>query len=144
MNYFSYKYKLFILNRKKERENEILWAKIEEAEKKGGHEAGNEAYQTESNEYQYLDEQIDLLKTQYLRSIANKMSLPIPVMNSDEGYWETGHVTPEWRLTNKGITEIRRSIRKERKERVELFSLWASLLIGVIGALTGFFAVLKK
>ena len=96
-----------MLTRKKERENKILWKKVEEAEKKGGSKAGNEVYQTESYEYQYLDEQIDLLKTQYLRNIANKMSLPIPAMNSDEGHWETGYVTPGWRLTNKGITEIK-------------------------------------
>lgn len=144
MNFISYKYQLNKLNRERKREGKKLWPKVKEAEKKGGHEAGNEVYQSESFDYIYVEERIDLLKTLYLRGIGNKMSLPIPEMNSNEGYWETGHVTPEWRLTNKGITEIRRLIRKERKERLELFTLWASLLIGVIGALTGLAAVLKK
>ena len=45
-------------------------------------------------------------------------------------------------LSREGISEVRAMIRKDTKERHELMLPWLSLLIGLVGALTGLIAVI--
>jgi hypothetical protein len=79
--------------------------------------------------------------TRYLIAKAEKMSLPTPSRTEGDGLWESTY-TPY--LTNKGITEVRKTIREEQKQRLELVSHWAAIIIGVIGAITGLIAVIMR
>ena len=144
MNYFSYRKSLRKLSCKRDREEKRLWKLVGEAEKTGGHEAANEEYQCESLDIMFIEDEIARLKTQYTISKAEKMSLPTPSVTDKDGLWEMGNYTRKWCLTNKGITEMRREIRKERKEILELWSHWATILIGLIGAVTGLIAVIMS
>jgi len=144
MNYFSYKKALIRLNRNRDTESKALSKSIEEAKRTGGLEKAREVYQSESFELDMINEEIAVLKTRYLRYRAEKKSLPIPQMNDKDGLWETGHYTGRWYLTNKGITELLSLIRKDRKERMEIFSYWVAILFGLIGAITGLIAVIKR
>lgn len=144
MNYFSYRRSLHKLSCKRDREDKRLWKLVGEAEKAGGHEAANEVYQTESFDFSLIEDKIAHLKTQYLISKAEKMSLPTPSVTDKDGLYEISNYTRKWCLTNKGISEIRKLIRQERKEKLELWSHWATILIGVIGAVTGLIAVIMR
>ena len=144
MNWFSYRISLYKLQRERNKERKTLFKLIEETKKKDGQKIANEMYQTESVNLNIIDGELIYLKTRYLISIAEKMSLPTPRLNEKDGMWEESHYTNKWQLTNKGITEIRKLIRQERKEKLELVSHWATILIGIIGAITGLIAVIMR
>lgn len=143
MNYISYGWQLFKLNRKRDGADKSLSRMIEEARKKGGEEAANETYQTESFELRIIEAEIPILVTRYLADKANKKLLPIPPMNKDGGYWELSHEIGKWHLTNKGITELRKLIREDSKELRESVYFWISILFGLLGLIIGLISVIK-
>jgi hypothetical protein len=51
---------------------------------------------------------------------------------------------PRTYLKHDVIVELRSAIRKEKKERREVWQSWAALSIGLTGALIGLVAALKK
>ena len=91
-----------------------------------------------------INEEIAVLITQYFRHKAEKKFLPVPPINDKDGFWEQGQYTGKWYLTKKGITELQSLIRKDGKEKREMFSYWISILFGLIGAITGLIAVIKR
>jgi len=70
--------------------------------------------------------------------------LPTPSLSEKDGLWERSSNTGDYYLTDKGIAEMRGIIRKDTKEKMEIFSYWGGLLIGLIGAITGLVAVIKR
>ena len=144
MSYFSYRKSLGKLSRDRDKESKALSKLVQEAKKLGGRAKADEVYQAESFELESIDEDISLLRTRYLINRAEKKSLPLPPMNEEDGFWETGRITGSWYLTNKGITEVRSLIRKDTREILEIFSKWVSILIGLIGAITGLVAVIRR
>ncbi|MFX0137097.1 MAG: hypothetical protein ACFFDN_25890 [Candidatus Hodarchaeota archaeon] len=90
----------------------------------------------------FIDFQIRELHTDYLQKVANKLIVTIPNYN-EENIWEKpiGYRRPI--LTNKGIHELKRAIRMEKKERREVVFNWIMLLTGLIGTLIGLVSVLK-
>jgi hypothetical protein len=84
------------------------------------------------------------LKTQYLVSIADKLSLPIPPITKEDERWEQSGFSGRHVLTNRGITELRSLIRQEKREKYELIFRWSPILIGLIGAIIGLISVLRK
>ncbi|MFA5858002.1 MAG: hypothetical protein WC955_02935 [Elusimicrobiota bacterium] len=146
MNYFTYRYLLFKLNKQKDKLNRSF------------NELSNKNPNNDTNEYQNkladlgyedncLQEDIALLKTRYLRDLASKLSLPIPDWKENE-MWEQDGQQGRYYLTNKGITYLRDSIRKEQKESKEIIFQWVAFIVGTIigllGAITGLVAVYKK
>ena len=96
------------------------------------------------NELQYIDEQLDSLVTRRLCKIANKLMVPVPDHENKDLWWEMCVYQPGKVFTTKGIQEIRRNIRTERKERWEVIMVWFALLTGLIGATTGLVAVVMR
>lgn len=141
MNYLSYRKDLFSLSRKKEQERKLLYKAIASAGKKGGRDAEIEVYQTECFDLEKAEEKILILKSRYLISIADKIYLPIPPITDKEGLWKHGRYIQAWFLTEKGFTELRSTIRKEKSERIDYTSRLIGIIIGLIGALTGLIAV---
>lgn len=144
MNWFSFRKSLCKLKNERDKENDSLSRLIKEAQKKGGYEAATQVYQSESVDLNIIDDEIANLITQYLIFKAKKMLLPTPPVTDKEGLWEWSNYINRWSLTTKGIAEIRRLIRQERKEKLELVSHWATILIGIIGAITGLIAVVMR
>ena len=144
MNWLSFRKSLRKLKHERDKENDSLSRLIEDARKKGGAEAANETYQAESVDLNIIDDEIANLITQRLIFKAKRMLLPIPPVTDKEGLWEWSHYINRWSLTTKGIAEIRSLIRQERKEKLELVSHWATMLIGIIGAITGLIAVIMR
>lgn len=71
------------------------------------------------------------------------LKLQLPTYYGDEDIWVKGK-SDDYILTNKGLTTLRSAIRNERHERHRGIFSWISIIIGLIGALTGLFAVIGK
>ena len=91
-----------------------------------------------------LEEQVREVVTRELTSKAARMLLEVPPRNDDSGLWELSQSLPSWRLTDKGIAQLRRTIREEQRVRREARIVWVGLVIGVIGAVTGLVAVVMN
>lgn len=144
MNYFSYRIKLFKYSRESERIRKFYAKDLEIAKKKGDRDEMQGLLSVLYHEQSEPEEKIKLLKTQYLISIANKMSLPTPPISGKDERWEESLFSAMHVLTNKGISELRSLIRQEKKERHEIIIRWLPIIIGLIGAITGLVAISKK
>lgn len=144
MSYLSYWIKLYSLNRKRQKVSKDVSKLVEEARKKGGAIKAEEVYQIESFDLQKVDDEIQEAVTRYVVYKANKRFLPVPSHSEEGGIWEESNMTGRYHLTDKGITEIRKMIRSDIKERIEVVSPYMSLLIGLIGAITGLVALIKR
>ena len=91
-----------------------------------------------------VDEDIWHLQMQYLSQQAEKYLLPIPEFKEDSGEWIQSIFTGRWRLSPDALAKLRTDIRPEQKERREYWTTLITLLIGLVGALIGFVALLKK
>ena len=102
-----------------------------------------ELHAQEGSEIMPFYEEIDHVKTCRFRQIANKLMVPLPDYNDKElwqdRYYDRGNI-----LTSKGFWELKKSIRQEKRERREGFIVWLAALTGIIGASTGFAAVLCR
>jgi hypothetical protein len=102
MNILSYRIKLKKLERKVSIECKALDKAIESDKKKGISE--QEAYQSNSFDYCEASNNIDILKSDYLISRANRLSLRIPPktrQNAD--YWEQDQIYGRYYLSEKRL-----------------------------------------
>jgi hypothetical protein len=93
-----------------------------------------------------VDEYIAVRETEYWVDRAQRFLLPRP---KDEAYIKTKYFAQEVKrpfhyFDEETLTALRATVRKEQKERSENFRSWTTLTIGIIGALIGLVAVLKK
>jgi len=145
MTFFEYRWRLLKLNREKRIIDKKITKQGKKIRKTKGPQAESEFYEQDADHYEVwaTDEKISALHTSYLRSVAGKMLLPYPrTINDDE--WEKGDLTGNYYLKNEVIASLRSAIRNEKKDSLELFRNWIAILIGLIGALTGLMAVLKR
>lgn len=99
----------------------------------------NSEYGSEDNLFQM--ELMMLISRRYYY-LCNRLQLP--TYYGEEGIWEPSYLPNRMVLTDKGLAKLRSEIRNERHERSRwIFSL-GSLIIGLIAALTGLFAVIGK
>lgn len=144
MNYFPYRKALYKLNRKRQKASEHISKLVEGARKTGGEAKAQEVYQIEGFDLQMIDDEILNLVSRYLVYKANKRFLPVPSLSEKDGLWERSDFTGNYHLTDKGVTEINKMIRRDTKERMEILSPYVSILFGLIGAITGLVAVIKR
>ena len=143
-NYLKFRSALKKLSTQKEKIEEAYSKDIRKArqEKKTRDEIGG-IISGEMFEAGMVQEEIDILITNYLRAKANRLLVPIP--EYDKKMWtECNKISQQKVLTTRGINTLKSAIRKEYRERFELPSIVATLLIGIIGAATGLIAILKN
>ena len=87
------------------------------------------------------DEELDGLITRRLRREVDKRHLPLSAPNEDSDDWYES-LDREWLLTNTGITKLTAAARADQFSKWQLPLSIVSLSIGVLGAATGFSAVL--
>jgi len=147
MNYLSYRVALFKLHRERKKLTSVVSREAEEARKTGGERKAKEIREAVQFDFDEIEDKILRLLTRYLVSKANKTFLATPSFSEEDGMWEQSNFTGNYHLTEKGIREVLGMIRKDQKERMELLSYWfpwIGLLIGLIGAITGLVAVIKR
>jgi hypothetical protein len=91
-----------------------------------------------------LDEEIGFLVSQYVQKEAAHLQIPTPPFSQTSGKWVEGDYTDKWRLSSEQVHKLRAAVRKEKKERWELWQSRLTLLIGFGGMLIGLVSVLKK
>ncbi len=144
MNFISYRLALFKLNRKRGEVVKAISKLAEEARKTGGERRAQEIWQTESFDIDMVDDEILGLVTRYLVNKANKRFLPVPSLSEGSDIWDRSNFTGKYHLTDKGIREIRKMVRQDMKENIEILSPYVTILFGLIGAATGLIAVIKR
>lgn len=146
MNCFSYRKSLSKLNSQRNRIEKSYGKQHEQAEREGDEKKKEEILDLVLYELGEIDDDILYLEHRYLTSVAAKLLLPAPPVINEEkgGLWERSKYSGKYHLTSEGIRRLRGDIRKERKERIELLALRISIIIGLIGALIGLVAVIKK
>jgi hypothetical protein len=152
--WFRKKYEQFKLDRSERKLNKEGKRKQDEARDKKDPALfedweNNYAYQ----EYRELQWARNKLESDALLRQADELYLPRPdyndktkwIAHDDEYYPLEGHV-----LTHEAMTELRATIRKDRKERREEFEWWVkiissglTILTGFVGALIGLAAIWK-
>jgi hypothetical protein len=141
MIFLKYRWSLYKLTKDRDKTRKHYSKKIDEAQKKKAYDERESLIHEAMEVTGFINDDISYLITQNLRSKAEKLLLPFPTSNE---LWEQSPRTGKRFLTNEGIIEIRTKIRKEQRKRREKIAFWISILIGLIGALTGFMAVIKR
>lgn len=88
-----------------------------------------------------IDEQIAILESNYWLDQAQRYLIPTP---NDEAYITAKQDRRFHYFDQETLASLRSAVRKEQKERSENFRTWATLILGIIGALIGLVATLKK
>ncbi len=147
MNYLAFRLSLFKLHRERRKLRILIPRAAQEARRTGGESKARQVWDDAAFDFDEIDDKILGLITSYLVSKANQNFLPTPSVSDENEMWERCNFTGIYHLTDKGIREVREIIRKEINERMEMHSFWVpwlGLLIGLIGAITGLIAVIKK
>ncbi|MDP3691844.1 hypothetical protein [Bradyrhizobium sp.] len=104
----------------------------------------NAVYAVRAQEIGVIDDEIGLLLSQQWQSKATYLQLPTPPFSTSNGKWVEGDYDGKWRLSPQEVFKLRAAVRKEEKERWELWQMRLTLLIGFGGMLIGLVSVLKK
>ena len=89
----------------------------------------------------YQDE-LRVLISNHLVSLAHRLFIPVPEVKREGGLWEQVSTTGQYYLTTSAPSELRSAIRRERKEKLEMWLLGLAACTGLVGAITGLIAVL--
>ena len=76
--------------------------------------------------------------------LAEHLLVPTPTFDAKGDAWEQSDVSQKYRLSKTASADLRAAIRKEQRERSELFFRWVSGLTGLVGAAIGLVALLLK
>lgn len=145
INYWKFKSKIKEINSEKRKIQESYLKDISKARKqKKSPEEINEIRQSEYFDVGMVQEKIDIQITNYLRNKANTLFVPLPDYDDKKMWVECSMISQQKVLTTLGISTIKTAIRKEWKEKAEIYLIWLASLTGIIGALTGLIAVLKR
>ena len=140
INYIKYRRKLAELEERQIKSNSR--SKIALKNAKLSNEPREEILSLESifrfDNSEYESEINTLTSTYYLKK-AYDNSIPIP-----DDSWEAIDDFDRKALTVDGVNNVRTDLRKIKKENAEIYLPYFTLLVGLIGALTGLFAVLSK
>jgi len=88
-----------------------------------------------------IDEHIAILESNYWLDEAQRYLLPTP---NDQAYIPSKLDKRFSYFDEETLASLRSAVRKEQKERSENFRTWATVAIGIIGALIGLASALKK
>ena len=143
--YCKYRAKLAKLFRQKERLRAAFAADIRKAQKDSKSREDIQSLEHQSYfEESMIDEEIAILATDNLIRKARRRFVPIPSHDTD-GMWEQCNtISNRYVLTDQGISQLRSSLQKERKEHAEIVVMVLAVLTGIIGAVTGLVAVIMK
>jgi hypothetical protein len=96
-------------------------------------------------EIDYTREGLYALETGHLMEQAERYGVPRPVFDTrDKAIWVEGQHTGKIYLTPHGLADLRSAIRKEQKERREMWLPVAALVITVLSLLVALASVLRK
>lgn len=98
----------------------------------------------EHAEVTMLEEEIAIVVTEHWLRKAHRRFVPTPELKDGDMWIQCSRTSNEYVLTNRGISQLRTSLRRELKERVEVVVMAAAIVTGLLGALTGLVAVVLR
>lgn len=145
--------KLYKINRQEKELDAIGRGGYRESKEKKDPSIADEWYQETAWQYDSIQRSRKKLVSDALLDDADRFHLPRP-QYSDQSKWEDPEQYIDraavYVLTPEAMTELRTTIRKERRERRETVEFWVKVMGGVItittglvGALIGLFSILK-
>ena len=145
IDYIKFRWCLRLLRKKLNKEEKEYRALINEARKEKKSRTDIEAINCEASHFYYLNrEEIQLLISKYYIELSDKLLIPLPE-RSDEQMWEQcNYVSIRKILTPEGLFKFRGAIRRDKKEKIEIYLPFCTLAVALVAALTGLFAVLTK
>lgn len=90
---------------------------------------------------------IEYLQTKYYCNVCHNLLIPIPNQEDKNLFYKYDFDDEEgekYIFTSIGFHYIRKFIRDERKEKREAFGYWITIIIGILGALTGLISIIKS
>ena len=142
---------LYKLERKRRRIENSYEPEFEKARVAKDENAIGVLIERERLELNEVDEKVAIFYTRKLLTEAGKLDVEVPPFKLDVGYWQFGEHSMAAVLTPKGRSYLRMLIDKEKARRFEVKVRWVKLLLplitalaGLIGVLTGLFAVLHQ
>ena len=137
-----YRWRLHKLLRNESKINNDFKNQLKYLKKQGKTDEIEELRSISSVDFFLNKEEIQNLITTRLNEIANKLVLELPDYEDKQMWHESIYTMDQSVLTEKGIEALRSKIRAEKRERIDIFIRWATVLTGTIGALTGLLAVI--
>jgi hypothetical protein len=136
----KYRWQLRKLNRKCDELSRLYKERIEKAQSS---KEKDDLQADAGSEILPIKEEIDSLQTKRFLRLANKLLVPIPEHSNKKMCCERDYGY-RYILTDKGIWEIKKLIRREKRERREGFIVWLPALAGILASITGLAAVLTR
>ncbi len=144
-DYLQYRIKLRKFSNIKKKAHDTFSKEIREAyRKKESSEEINRIQYGEFFEVTMAEEEISTLITNYLRKKAYKLFVPLPEFENEQMWTQCNKISDQKVLTYLGINTVTKAIREERKGKVELFLMIITSLTGIIGAIIGLIAIIKR
>lgn len=135
-----YQFKLAMLRRSQRSISAFYAPKVEQARKDEPAKL-QQIWHDENEEYSLIEEEIRQLQTRHLTRIAHDLFLPNELQTAD---WEEGNRTGARYISLEAANRLESAIRKKQAERRQALQFWLAGTTGIIGALTGLVAVIKK
>ena len=102
----------------------------------------------DSSEIYFLRDEIEEIKSKYLIEDAYKYDILLPDKKNNSDMWEQSGYSGKEILSYKGKINVKKEIQKEKREQIKIklqvYSIISSLVIGLLGAITGLIAIIKK
>lgn len=89
------------------------------------------------HEVDMIDDEISALQHKYVTRQAEQLLIPLPKFNTKSSEWRCSEIDGRWRLADEMLFDVARTVRRERRERVELAFLFPAAFIGVVGGVVG-------
>jgi hypothetical protein len=96
------------------------------------------------NELKPIWEEINIVVTSFLRVAAKKKFIPFPDFESPNMWEECSAISNQKVLSNLGIATVISALRNERREKIKLVLMVLAGVTGIVGALIGLLAGIKR
>jgi hypothetical protein len=104
----------------------------------------DEFWEARRSEIEPVSEEIEQQLSMQLVAQAERYDVPVPKFVDDGGPWTEPEYSSHYFLNEAARGELRSAIRKEKKERSEILRTWLTVVLSVIGAVTGIAALLFR
>ncbi|MGH9432928.1 MAG: hypothetical protein ACRD3T_15440 [Terriglobia bacterium] len=137
---------LWKAHRERRKCNKLYRRLIENAEREKNSEEVETLCLEAMHERDVINEKINLLESSRIQEEAERLGIPIPKYSLDSEAWEKGLRNDKVYLSLKAKGELRSQIRREKRERIEYWTLIVKDLVvplmGLLGVITGLVSVI--
>lgn len=138
---FTYRAKLRRLVRAEKRDRRVYTAKLKAARAAKDRTTEDELPWEWRTADDMTEAEVSSLQTETLRTKARQYPIPIQEFSRESGDW-TENAYGSWVLSTKARHELRAAIRREQKERRDMWMPWVPPAVSIAAAIvSGFFAL---